>query len=58
MSGTELGPGRGRYSKLNEILERYSSVGPILVQAGRGWVNKPGTSTPSSPISPWRSTPR
>src|SRR4026208_2283249 len=29
-------------TKLNEILERYSSVGPILVQAGRGWVNKPG----------------
>jgi hypothetical protein len=29
-------------TKLNEILERYSSVGPILVQAGRGWVNKEG----------------
>jgi hypothetical protein len=29
-------------TKLNEILERYSSVGPILVQAGRGWVNKQG----------------
>jgi len=29
-------------TKLNEILERYSSVGPILVQAGRGWVNKLG----------------
>jgi hypothetical protein len=27
--------------KLNEILERYSSVGN-LVQAGRVWVNKPG----------------
>jgi hypothetical protein len=29
-------------TKLNEILERYPSVGPILVQAGRGWVNKRG----------------
>ena len=29
-------------SRLNEILERYPSVGPILVQAGRGWVNKRG----------------
>jgi len=29
-------------TKLNEILERYSSVGPILVQAGRSWVNKLG----------------
>ena len=29
-------------TKLNEILERYPSVGPILVQAGRGWVNKQG----------------
>src|SRR5262245_55290159 len=29
-------------SKLNEVLARYPSIGPILVQAGRGWVNKPG----------------
>ena len=29
-------------TRLNEILERYPSVGPILVQAGRGWVNKRG----------------
>jgi hypothetical protein len=29
-------------SKLNEVLARYPSVGPILVQAGRGWVNKRG----------------
>ena len=29
-------------SKLNEVLARYPSVGPILVQAGRGWVNRPG----------------
>jgi hypothetical protein len=29
-------------SKLNEILATYPSVGPILVQAGRGWVDKRG----------------
>lgn|SRR5262245_33875571 len=29
-------------SKLNEVLARYPSIGPILVQAGRGWVNRPG----------------
>lgn len=26
-------------SKLNDVLAQYSSVGQILVQAGRGWVN-------------------
>ena len=29
-------------SKLNEVLAQYPSVGQILVQAGRGWVNRPG----------------
>ena len=41
MSGTDAVQIAGE-TKLNEILERYSSVGPILVQAGRGWVNKEG----------------
>ena len=39
-------------TKLNEILERYSSVGPILVQAGRGWVNKPGDTASLSVSTP------
>ena len=29
-------------SKLNEVLERSPSAGQILIQAGRGWVNKKG----------------
>lgn len=29
-------------SKLNEVLARYPSIGPVLVQAGRGWVNRRG----------------
>jgi len=29
-------------SKINEILARYPSVGPFLVQAGRGYVNRRG----------------
>jgi hypothetical protein len=29
-------------SKINEILERCPTVGPILVQIGKGWVNRPG----------------
>jgi hypothetical protein len=29
-------------SKLNDVLAQYPSVGQILVQAGRGWVNRPG----------------
>jgi hypothetical protein len=29
-------------SKLNEVLARAPSAGQILVQAGRGWVNKKG----------------
>src|SRR5262245_12329224 len=29
-------------SKLNELLERYPAMGPILVQAGRGYVNRRG----------------
>ena len=41
MSGAE-GVQIAADAKLNEILERYPSVGPILVQAGRGWVNKQG----------------
>jgi hypothetical protein len=32
----------GPESKLNEILQRYPNVGPILVQEGRGWVNRRG----------------
>jgi hypothetical protein len=41
MSGTD-GIEIAADTKLNDILERYSSAGPILVQAGRGWVNKRG----------------
>ena len=29
-------------SKLNEVLGRSPSAGQILIQAGRGWVNKKG----------------
>jgi len=29
-------------SKLNEILARYPALGPVLVQAGRGYVNRRG----------------
>lgn len=29
-------------AKLNEALASYPSLGPILVQAGRGWVNRRG----------------
>jgi hypothetical protein len=29
-------------SKLNELLARYPTLGPILVQAGRGYVNRRG----------------
>ena len=34
----EIGPD----SKLNATLARYPSLGPILVQAGRGYVNRQG----------------
>ena len=29
-------------SKLNELLARYPALGPVLVQAGRGYVNRRG----------------
>jgi hypothetical protein len=32
----------GPESRINEILERHPSVGPILVQTGKGWVNREG----------------
>jgi len=35
---THIGP----ESKLNEVLARYPTMGPILVQAGRGYVNRRG----------------
>lgn len=32
----------GPDTKVNDVLQRYPNVGPILVQEGRGWVNRRG----------------